>query len=108
MTRNNLFFVEDYIRRLCEITEGCRPDMHEPDEQGLEVELYEGFGLDNAVMSPPRVWSEKIDESSARTHIDDSDAGFWLIRDKGEPTERREWFNLACLIAIVRTGPWRT
>lgn len=89
-----MFFIQDYIQRMCEITEGCRPDMHEPDEQDLSMEFVEGFGLDNAVMSPPDGDSQ-------------SDAGFWLIRDKGEPTERREWFNLACLIAVVRSGPWR-
>jgi hypothetical protein len=90
------FFVEDYIRRLCEITEGCRPDMHEPDEQDLSMKFVNGFGLDNACMGPPE--SEPVRKS---------DAGFWLIRDRGKPTERREWFNLACLIAVVRTGPWR-
>ena len=88
------FFIEDYIHRLCEMTHDCRPDMHEPDEQGLSVEFVEGFGLDNACMSPP--------EPDRKT-----DAGFWLIRDKGYPEEKREWFNLACLIAVVRSGPWR-
>ena len=90
------FFMEDYITRLCAITEGCRSDMHEPDEQDLSMEFVKGFGLDNACMGPPE--GEPVRKS---------DAGFWLIRDKGESTERREWFNLACLIAVVRTGPWR-
>jgi len=85
------FFVEDYIRRICEMTHDCRPDMHEPDEQGLSVEYVEGYGLDNACMGPP-------ESEPTRT----TDAGFWLIRDRGEPTEQREWFNLACLIAVVR------
>lgn len=94
------FFIEDYIRRMCEMTHDCRPDMHEPDEQGLSVEYVEGFGLDNACMGPP-------DENDPLEPMRKTDAGFWLIRDKGEPTERREWFNLACLIAVVRSGPWR-
>jgi len=89
-------FVRDYIIRMCEMTKDCRPDMHEPDEQGLSIEFVEGFGLDNACMGPPE------SEPYRKT-----DAGFWLIKDEGEPTERREWFNLACLIAVVRSGPWR-
>ena len=84
-------FMMKYISRICEITKGCRPDMHEPDEQGLSVEYVEGYGLDNACMGPP-------ESEPTRT----TDAGFWLIKDKGEPTEQREWFNLACLIAVVR------
>ena len=91
-------FIVDYIQRMCAITQGCRDDMHEPDEQDLSMEFVEGFGLDNAFMNPP-----VVNETMMM-----SDAGFWLIRDRGEPYERREWFNLACLIAIVRTGPWRT
>jgi hypothetical protein len=94
-------FVEDYIKRLVAITEGCRDDMHEPDEQNLSMEFVEGFGFDNAFMNPPTMGADSFGCPLI------SDAGFWLIRDKGEPTERREWFNLACLIAIVRTGPWR-
>lgn len=69
---NQPFFIEDYIRRVCEITHDCRPDMHEPDEQGLSVEYEDGFGLDNACMGPPE--SEPLRKT---------DAGFWLVRDKG-------------------------
>ena len=83
-------FIEDYITRLCSITKGCRDDMHEPDEQGLSMEFVKGFGFDNAFTGPP---NEEFG----------SDAGFWLIKDDGE----REWFNLASLIAVVRSGPWR-
>lgn len=37
----------DDIRKLVAITEGCRPDMHEPDEQDLKCWVV-GDHLDNA------------------------------------------------------------
>jgi hypothetical protein len=94
--RSQPFFICDYIRRMCVMTKDCRPDMHEPDEQGLSIEFVHGYGLDNACMGPPH--SEPMRKT---------DAGFWLIKNKGMACEQREWFNLACLIAVVRSGPWR-
>ncbi len=90
-------FILDYFKRLHDITDGCSADMHEPD--GLSVEFVEGFGLDNACVQPPTVLG-------SNAILMNSDAGFWIVRDAGEPTERREWFNLACILAIVRSGPW--
>jgi hypothetical protein len=95
-------FILDYLQRIAEITEGYSDDMHEPDD--LTVEWYQGFGLDNAFMQPPGVCKET---QISKTKKASTDAGFWLIRDKGLPTERKEWFNLACVLAVLRTGPWR-
>jgi len=87
-------FIDNYITRLCAITEDCRDDMHEPDEQGLSMKFVKGFSFDNAFSGPPQGGFG-------------SDTGFWLIKDAGTPQERREWFNLASLIAVVRSGSWR-
>jgi len=77
------------LERLLKITAGCRPDMHEPDEQELYAELPKPsiiYGLDNACCGEP---SEKYK----------SDMGFWLVRDG-----KKEWFNLACVIALARVA----
>lgn len=68
---------KDY-EKLCKITAGCRPDMHEPDEQGVSVELVDG-DFDNAM-------------------LDDGEAHV-IIRDRHGNEEK---INLACLIALAR------
>ena len=39
--------LEETLRGLQNITDGCRPDMHEPDEQDLTAQVV-GTKLDNA------------------------------------------------------------
>jgi hypothetical protein len=74
--------MKDTKARLLKATEGCRPDMHEPDEQDVEG-VVSGFHLDNAMGDDP-------------------------IRNCGEFTvgikrdRHTEWFNLATLIALAR------
>lgn len=101
MTSFKNSFQHDYDR-LVEFTRHCREDMHEPDEQGIDAEFgpkmftwrsvsktqparRSKVNFDNAFMQPP-------------TDKDYTDMGIWLIDDTG----RREWFNLAGLIALAR------
>lgn len=71
------------LKRLREFTKDCRPDMHEPDEQGISAKFgpRKNRGLDNACTG------------------ENQDMGFWLINSD---TKKREWFNLANIIALAR------
>lgn len=77
--------LEQMKERLNQITLGCRPNMHEPDEQGIKVSVI-GDHLDNAF--------------GTRITID---SGFQeyivIIKRRG----KQEKFNLANLIALARS-----
>lgn len=89
------------LDRLKEFTKECREDMHEPDEQAI----YAEFG--------PNTYKFEFGNNVIRTTFDNAstgemsyDMGFWLIRreyysDKSFK-EVREWFNLACIVALAR------
>ena len=68
--------------RLVKITKPCRPDMHEPDEQGISA-ITTGWYLDNATGPGP---------SSSELCVG-------ISNDDGQTYE---WFNLASLIAMAR------
>lgn len=78
---------EDY-KRLQRITEGCRDDMHEPDEQDITAYVV-GDHLDNAC------GSHISDEAVAKCFQE-----YVVILERDGHTER---FNLANLIAIARS-----
>jgi hypothetical protein len=70
------------LKRLQVITRDCREDMHEPDEQDLELAVFDG-SFDNAMM-------------------DDTEAYIVLHRTDDEGKVTADKFNLACLIALAR------
>lgn len=86
--------ISEYETRLLSITKGCRPDMHEPDEQGLSARVI-GDKLDNAYMEEinpeflENGWQELI---------------VILERDYGTKGKQVEKFNLSTLIALARIG----
>lgn len=74
----------EFLGELRKATEDCREDMHEPDEQGIDV-VVAGYHLDNAFCS---------------THPRDNCGEFSVgIKKDGEIIG---WFNLASLIALAR------
>lgn len=75
------------IERLLAITEGCREDMHEPDEQGLTASCI-GDRLDNA-------FGESIREDAILRGYQE----FIVVLRRGGKTES---FNLATLIALAK------
>ena len=77
----------EMLSLLLSITEGCRPDMHEPDEQGLSARVV-GTILDNA-------FGDHIFEDLPGR--DYQEIVIVLERDG-----RVEKFNLASLIALAR------
>lgn len=76
----------DYLDRLRSVTQGCRPDMHEPDEQGVTATVS-GDHLDNAMGDDP-----------AHSH------GEFIVTIAREESHGTviEHFNLASLIALAR------
>ena len=80
----------DDLKRLREFTAACRPDMHEPDEQGI-----------TAVFGPSQrrsglgIYAVSLDNACTG---EDGDLGFWLKSEEGQS----EWFNLADIIALAR------
>lgn len=76
--------MKETLERLQQITEGCREDMHEPDEQGLSAEVH-GNQLDNAF--PAASVSHEFRVKLTRGHENEFDT---------------EYFNLATLIALAR------
>lgn len=79
------------LMRLLKITEGCRPDMHEPDEQGLSARVI-GDHLDNAM-------GERIDPYLIFSGAQELVVLLERSTDEGVKTEA---FNLATLIALAR------
>lgn len=86
----------NFAKRLLAFTEGCRRDMHEPDEQGFErVELVGGH-LDNA-----------CGDHISLAAISGGYQEYVLIIDRhkaDDGTTWREKFNLASIIALARIG----
>lgn len=81
------------LTRLVQITEGCRPDMHEPDEQGLKAHVV-GNHLDNA-------FGDYIGERPVIENFQE----FVLVLERFDGKSiRREQFNLATLIALARNA----
>lgn len=70
------------LARLLDITEPCRFDMHEPDNQGVSA-VVTGTHLDNAMGDDP--------------YRNFCEFTVGITQD-----ERTEWFNLATLIALAR------
>ncbi len=83
------------LDRLLIITKGCRPDMHEPDEQGLTA-IVTGLNLDNAFGNQRTLVRETPDAEeiivTLRRTGDDDTAG-WYTQIQ---------INLATLIALAR------
>ena len=93
-------YMEIIAEELLAITKGCRDDMHEPDEQELELGGICGTKLDNAFGSDVRERAvldgyQEVVFSLRRTHYDKS----------GEyDSEKLTKFNLATVIALARIG----
>jgi hypothetical protein len=81
-----------FADRLLEITEGCREDMHEPDEQDLSASVV-GNHLDNA-------FGEDIDEGQMGRGSQE----FVVFLERNGMYSK---FNLATLIAFAREGAQR-
>ena len=79
-----------FAERLLKITDGCRPDMHEPDEQGITA-IATGWQLDNAFSS-----------SNPRNNCGEMAVG--IAKNTNLFENDPEWFNLATLIALARIG----
>lgn len=75
------------LERLRVITIGCRPDMHEPDEQEVSARLV-GYHLNNAM-------GDGINEYAIVGGYQE----YVVILERGNARER---FNLADLIALAR------
>lgn len=76
--------MEEMLKRLNKITTNCREDMHEPDEQGVNVTVS-GYRFDNAFGDDPMI-----------------NRAEYTVRLMNENTFEYEWFNLATLIALAR------
>lgn len=79
--------MDNDLERLRSITEGCRPDMHEPDEQGLRARVV-GDHIDNACGD----W----------INVDAIVGGFQEFVVILDRNGRKECFNLATLLALAR------
>ena len=75
--------LDHFLERLRQVTDACRVDMHEPDEQGLGCQVL-GDQLDNAMTADP-----KNNHGEFIVGLTDADGN-------------QEWFNLADLIAALR------
>ena len=80
--------MKETLEKLLQITEGCREDMHEPDEQGLGADVH-GHYLDNAFS--PDTPTREIRVKLTRAH----GTGDFVRLET-------EYFNLATLIALAR------
>lgn len=79
------------LKRLLSITKGCRPDMHEPDEQGLKARVV-GDHLDNA-------FGEQVREEMITGGYQE----FVVCLERDDEKQMKyERFNLATLIALAR------
>ncbi len=87
---NELCFINsstDFARRLMAVTDGCRHDMHEPDNNGVSATV-DGDHLDNA-MGNNGACGEMFVE---------------ITREYDDVNVLIENFNLATLIAFARIG----
>ncbi len=84
---------EKSLENLLDITRGCRPDMHEPDEQGLTA-IVTGLNLDNAFGNQRTLVRESPEaEEIVVTLRRDQDGEGWYSQIQ---------INLATLIALAR------
>lgn len=89
--------MKETLDRLRKITEGCRNDMHEPDEQQVSA-VVSGYILDNAMGDHPAHNLGELTVGIQRVVVDDPDS-----TDFPRATHiETEWFNLATLIALAR------
>ncbi|MHA2063248.1 MAG: hypothetical protein ACXABY_02585 [Candidatus Thorarchaeota archaeon] len=82
---------------LVRLLDGCRVDMHEPDEQDVEAVVV-GTHLDNAIgtgFGPPQ-W-----------HDTTAELAVGITRYKDGVGRETRWFNLADLLAIARLADLR-
>lgn len=79
------------LNDLLDITSGCREDMHEPDEQGVEAKVV-GFTLDNAMGDSiiPKAMKDGWQEFVVTI----------TKESKGKKVSKN--FNLASLIALAK------
>ncbi len=85
--------MKTFANRLLGITQGCRYDMHEPDEQNLTARIV-GDHLDNACC-------EHISIEAIEGKFQEFVIILERVHDQGI---HREKFNLATLIALARIG----
>ncbi len=81
------------LENLLDITRGCRPDMHEPDEQGLTA-IVTGLHLDNA-------------DGNQRILVRETPEAEEIIVTLRRDQDGQGWYsqiqiNLATLIALAR------
>ncbi len=88
------------LARLRKFTEECRPDMHEPDEQGIYAEFGPSVIVVRVVRDGQRYYKHPGLDNASTGESDDM--GFWLIRKDQGGEIVREWFNLANIIALAR------
>jgi len=81
----------DLHTALRKITEGCRPDMAEPDEQGVYATPY-GVGLDNTTIAHPNASINKMADIASNLNL-----GIHIVRGKA-----RLNVNIADLIALAK------
>jgi len=86
--------MRETLEKLLQITEGCREDMHEPDEQGLSAVVF-GSRFDNAFPPEGEIAGEFVNVHP------DSELKVKLIRESDDEVES-SFFNLADLIALAR------
>lgn len=86
--------MKETLEKLLQITEGCRENMHEPDEQGLSAVVF-GSRFDNAFPTEGEIAGEFVNVHP------DSELKVKLIRERGDEVES-SFFNLADLIALAR------
>jgi hypothetical protein len=82
------------LKSLQHITRGCRPDMHEPDEQDLKA-LVIGNNLDNAMGN--RIEPDMLAQGHHEIVV-------ILNRYTEEAGHEKYAINLATLIALARTN----
>ena len=80
------------LQRLLEITAGCRPDMHEPDEQDVSARVL-GFTFDNAM-------GNRIDENALIQGW--QELAVVITRTYENGVTSNEVINLATLVALAR------
>lgn len=87
---SSMEYLKEIHARLWSITNGCRVDMHEPDEQGVTAVMV-GNVFDNAYGSgmPPKWFGLNAEMMVA---ISRTERGY----------RKTEWINLADLVALAR------
>lgn len=84
MRDNNKAALRPVLQALLQQTEGCRDDMHEPDEQEVTARVR-GRKLDNAMGADPETNNGELTVGIKRNGVN-------------------LWFNLADLIALARVA----